>query len=105
MDDMDSVRAELCQLSTEGDVCASRALDEYKVPESVLRPLECYPLPNPQYKSAAPMRMYSRLEVLEAALDYHQDCFEAEEERAAKQKAKEERQAQREADGLEAGPR
>lgn len=82
-DDADDLQW-LGELSTEGNVCASRARSEYRIPESVLRPLECRKTRNPMYASAAPMRLYSREAVLAAAVSHHSKKRAAEEARASK---------------------
>lgn len=95
----------LAELGTEGKVCASRARDEYEIPDRVLAPLDCSLARNPHYRSAAPMRLYSREEVLPAAVKHHELKDEIERTRAAKRKAKEDRAAQRQLEREEAGPR
>ena len=74
----------LYELSKEGRVCASRAHNEYKVPDSVLKRLEVQLQSNPHYRSAAPMRMYLREDVLTAAVKFHEGKRAAEEERAGR---------------------
>jgi SAP domain/XPA protein C-terminus len=48
-------------------VCASAAKYEYNLTERDLQPLDCVYKRNPYYGSAAPMRLYCRLEVQELA--------------------------------------
>lgn len=50
-------------------ICASTAKNQYKLSESDLSRLQCKLVPNPHYRCAAPMRLYLRVDVLEA-LDY-----------------------------------
>ena len=95
----------LDELVTEGQICASQARSEYRIPESVLRPLECDHWPNPHYLGAAPMRMYIRQQVLQAAVPYHEKKIASEKLRAEKRQVQEERAAQRAADGEDASPR
>ena len=77
----------LDKLSKEGRVCASRAHNEYKVPDSVIRKLDVQLWSNPHYRSAAPMRMYLREDVLVAAVKFHTGKRAAEEERASRWKS------------------
>ena len=91
------------ELPTEGKVCASRARDEYHIPDRVLAHLEPDYCRNPHYRSAAPMRLYERQAVEEEALTHHEDKLAEERQRAAKQKAKAEKSAKRQAQYEQAG--